>query len=236
MKTDDASAARLRVGGFLPFTGVDYPGALAAVVFCQGCPLRCVYCHNQALLPARGTTRIEWQNVHAHIAARRGLLDAVVFSGGEPLMQRALLPAMQAVKNLGFRIGLHTSGIAPDRLGAILHLLDWVGFDVKASFDDYEKITGVKGSGEKAHESLAMLAVAGIDTEVRTTIWPGVTDVDEVRQFADDINNLGIKTFAVQEARDALSKAPIGGDIFFDSTVKEELGRKFSKFTIRRAA
>ena len=96
MNAISKQAARLRIGGFLPFTSVDYPGALAAVVFCQGCPLQCVYCHNPALLPARAKTHIKWDDVHAHLTERVGLLDAVVFSGGEPLMQKALAPAIEA--------------------------------------------------------------------------------------------------------------------------------------------
>ncbi|MBI3069525.1 MAG: 4Fe-4S cluster-binding domain-containing protein, partial [Betaproteobacteria bacterium] len=75
---------RLRVGGLVPLTTTDYPGRLAAVVFCQGCPWRCGYCHNPHLLPARRTAPIAWHAVRDFLERRRGLLDAVVFSGGEP--------------------------------------------------------------------------------------------------------------------------------------------------------
>lgn len=235
MNADSDPAARLRIGGYQPFTTVDYPGALAAVVFCQGCPLRCVYCHNRDLLPPRGATRIEWREVHAHLARRKGLLDAVVFSGGEPLMQAALLPAMIAAKSLGYRIGLHTSGIAPDRLRAVLPVLDWVGFDVKAPFDKYESTTGIKGSGRKALRSLEILLESGIDVEIRTTVWPGVADRNSIRQIGKVLSRIGASNYVLQEARDPLTNAPMGGDAFADSALVKELGEKFTEFMTRRA-
>ena len=87
----------LRVGGITPFTTIDYPGELAAVLFCQGCPWRCRYCHNGHLLEADDTTLIDWSAVTGFLERRRGLLDAVVFSGGEPTAQRALADAIRKV-------------------------------------------------------------------------------------------------------------------------------------------
>jgi len=229
-------ARSLRIGGFLPFTSVDYPGALAAVIFCQGCPLRCVYCHNRELLPIRRAARTKWEDVCSHLVRRAGLLDAVVFSGGEPLMQRALTPAIALVKKQGFKVGLHTSGIAPDRLSTVLPLLDWVGFDVKTSFDKYEEVTQVKGAGEKVRQSLAILASAGIDIEIRTTIWPRLVDSVEVRNIAEEIAAMGFQNFAIQEARDPQTNMPKGGEIFGDLPIQERLRNTFSEYTIRRAA
>ncbi len=82
-----ARADALRVGGFVPFTSTDYPGALAAVVFCQGCPWRCGYCHNPHLIAARGDDERDFARIVDWLGTRRGLLDAVVFSGGEPTAQ-----------------------------------------------------------------------------------------------------------------------------------------------------
>ena len=93
--------------------------------------------------------------------AASGLLDAVVFSGGEPTLQAGLLDAMLEVRELGFKIGLHTAGMYPQRLAAILPLMDWVGMDVKAPFADYARITGTPGSGERA------LGLARSDSAVR---------------------------------------------------------------------
>ncbi|WP_296755919.1 anaerobic ribonucleoside-triphosphate reductase activating protein, partial [Thiobacillus sp.] len=144
----------LRVGGLTPLSTTDWPGLLAAVVFCQGCPWRCGYCHNPDLIPPRGADEIPWEEVLAFLRRRQGLLDGVVFSGGEPTLQAALPDAMRAARGLGFKIGLHTGGMYPGRLAAVLPLVDWVGLDVKAPFADYAGITGVAESGTRARESL----------------------------------------------------------------------------------
>jgi len=131
-------AAMLEIGGLLPFTTIDYPGKLAAVIFCQGCPWRCGYCHNQHLIPAMSGAAVHWPEIVALLRNRCGLLDAVVFSGGEPTMQAGLPGAISAVRVMGFKVGLHTAGPYPDRLGECLPHLDWVGMDLKAPFDEYE--------------------------------------------------------------------------------------------------
>ena len=160
----------LRVGGLTPLTSIDYPGELAAVVFCQGCPWRCGYCHNPDLLAPRGRHLLPWPLIMDFLRHRQGLLDAVVFSGGEPTLQRALGEAMDEVRALGFRIGLHTAGIYPRRLTALLPRLDWVGLDIKAMPEDYLALTGAPDSGERAWQSLGLLLANGIPMEVRTTL------------------------------------------------------------------
>ncbi|WP_295886335.1 anaerobic ribonucleoside-triphosphate reductase activating protein, partial [uncultured Thiohalocapsa sp.] len=104
------SADQLRLGGLTPLTSLDYPGELAAVVYCRGCPWRCPYCHNADLQDAHGPSEPTWPEVLDFLARRRGLLDAVVFSGGEPTAQRALGAAMAEVRAMGFKVGLHTGG------------------------------------------------------------------------------------------------------------------------------
>ena len=145
---------------------------VSAVLFLQGCPWRCWYCHNPHLLRADLLAQREWADALAFLRRRVGLLDAVVFSGGEPTMQDALADAARQVKELGFRIGLHTGGAYPEKLEAILPLLDWVGFDVKTSFQRYDAVNGVPGSGAKAETSLRLLVDSGVDHECRTTVHP----------------------------------------------------------------
>ena len=136
-----------RVGGLTPFTTIDFPGQLATVVYLQGCPWRCRYCHNGHLLDSGGAAETGWGEVMEFLRQRRGLLDAVVFSGGEPTAQSALPRAVQQVRDLGFRVGLHTSGSYPRRLARLLPALDWVGLDIKALPEDYAALTGVEDSG-----------------------------------------------------------------------------------------
>lgn len=158
----------LRVGGLTRCSAGDYPGKLAAVVYCQGCAWRCGYCHNPELRPARGAGEIAWPAVLAFLERRRGLLDAVVFSGGEPTQQRALAPAMRQVKAMGFLVGLHTAGIVPRRLAEVLPLVDWVAMDVKAPFGEHARVTGVRGSAGRARASRELILASGVAAEFHT--------------------------------------------------------------------
>ncbi|WP_457665356.1 anaerobic ribonucleoside-triphosphate reductase activating protein [Thiolapillus sp.] len=190
----------LRIGGFVPFTSIDYPGKLAAVIFCQGCPWRCDYCHNPHLLPAGSGDLLDWQVVLGELEKRRGFLDAVVFSGGEPTAQQALSRAMKEVSDLGFKIGLHTAGCYPERLDKLLPLLDWVGLDIKDLPKDYPALTRVANSGQQAWKSLKLLLSANIPLQVRTTVHPGIEE-DQVATLCKDLAALGVKNHVLQTCR-----------------------------------
>lgn len=157
----------LKVGGLAPLTTIDYPGKLAAVLFCQGCPWRCHYCHNTRLQSPTADEAIQWPAIVELLDQRRGLLDAVVFSGGEPTAQVALESAIRQVKKMGYLIGLHTAGIYPRRFTRILPLLDWVGLDVKALPENYRTITGITGSGVAAWECVEALLESGVPSQFR---------------------------------------------------------------------
>lgn len=191
----------LHVGGFVPLSATDFPDVLAATVFCQGCPWRCAYCHNPHLLPAGGNDCIRWDDILDFLHRRQGLLDAVVFSGGEPTLQPALPSALREVRSLGYRIGLHTAGMFPSRLKPLLSLVDWVGMDIKAPFTDYGRITGVPGSGEKALASARLILDSGVHYEFRTTVHPKVLDGNDVLRLACALRGLGAKTYALQAFR-----------------------------------
>ncbi|HQT26847.1 MAG TPA: anaerobic ribonucleoside-triphosphate reductase activating protein, partial [Burkholderiales bacterium] len=153
----------IRAGGFTPLSTADYPGCLSAVVFCRGCPWRCGYCHNPHLLDPDFRGGPNWDEILEFLERRKGLLDAVVFSGGEPTLQKRLAGALKEVREMGFRTGLHTSGAFPECLEAVFPYLDWVGMDVKAPFEDYEAITHAKGSGEKARRSVELILESNVE-------------------------------------------------------------------------
>lgn len=198
--TDRAPVA---VGGIAPFTTIDFPGRLAAVVFLQGCPLRCTYCHNPHLIPVRPLSPAQclpWSQVLDWLETRAGLLDGVVFSGGEPLLQRGTGQAVAAVRARGFAVGLHTSGLYPDRLAALLPALDWVGFDIKAPFDDYASVTGVD-VGARVRAALEALLASGIPHELRCTFDPRSLGADAVSRLARELAALGARGLVLQACR-----------------------------------
>ena len=191
----------LQVGGFVPFTTVDYPGHLAAVVFCQGCVWRCRYCHNPHLQPFEGACW-NWDNILALLAERKNFLEAVVFSGGEPTAQSCLPAAMREVKDLGFKIGLHTAGIFPDRLAEVLPLVNWVGLDVKAPFDErYDRITQRKCSFEAPAESLRLVLASGVKYELRTTVHPDLLTPVDLAEVSLSLQSLGAAPTNIQPFR-----------------------------------
>lgn len=229
----------LYLGGLTPLTTTDYPGCLAAVVFCQGCSWRCGYCHNPHLLPRTAPTQLSWHAVRSFLERRRGLLDAVVFSGGEPTLQTPLADAARQVREMGFKVGLHTAGMYPSRLKRLLPLFDWVGLDIKAPFADYEKITRARGSGEKAFASARLVVESGIDYEFRTTVSSSLFSDEDLLRLAHSLAERGVQKYSLQECR------PSGRDdhgfseevsgAYSRDLLYAKIGRLFSRFTLRRA-
>ncbi|MHB1203449.1 MAG: anaerobic ribonucleoside-triphosphate reductase activating protein [Acidithiobacillus sp.] len=192
----------LVLGGVTPLSTIDFPDRLAAVFYTQGCPLRCRYCHNPELWPAQAApATLAWSAVMAWLHRRRGLLDAVVFSGGEPTAQGALGAALAQVRDLGFETALHTAGAYPKRLTEILPLLDWVGLDIKAPFDRYPELTGVPGSGEKAEQALAAVLASGVDYELRTTVHHQLLAPQDLMAVAHNLRSYGVRHWVLQEFR-----------------------------------
>ncbi|MCL2490215.1 MAG: anaerobic ribonucleoside-triphosphate reductase activating protein [Propionibacteriaceae bacterium] len=191
----------LVLAGLARLSTCDWPGKLAATVFLQGCPWRCGYCQNPSLADCATPGATTWAETLAFLFRRRGLLDGVVFSGGEPTRQPGLVDALAQVRGLGFATGLHTAGAYPNRLGAALPLLDWVGLDIKAPPAAYDRITGVKSSADKAFQSLRLVLEAGVDCEVRVTVDPTSHTGDDICQLVELLQSAGAHSIVLQEAR-----------------------------------
>jgi len=198
-----ALAARdLAIAGLVPLSTVDWPGMLVATVFCQGCPWDCAYCQNAGLIDPTLPGVADWEEaVEPLLARRRGLLDGVVFTGGEATRQAALPAAMRRVRDLGFAVGLHTSGAYPRRLAEVLPLVDWVGLDIKALPEDYGEVTGGPAGGGRAWEALRMVLDAGVAHEVRLTVHPGSPQAASAVEIARRLRAAGVRALALQDAR-----------------------------------
>lgn len=216
------------VGGLVPFSTVDWPGQLAAVVFISGCPWRCHYCHNVELQTR--AARYDWREVRAFLETRKGLLDAVVFSGGEPLSEPRLPAMIRDVKRMGYRVGLHTAGIYPLRLADVLRHLDWVGMDIKADAKGYDDITGRRDSQRPALACLTQLLSAGLDFECRITWHPDWLDESRLMALARELARRGVRQFAVQAARVAPG-APVARAL--SNQAQGELRQAFQEFSYR---
>ena len=195
------------VGGFVPFTTIDYPKKMSAVIFLQGCPWRCIYCSNAQLFEFRRATENDkqnWEYILTVLRKRTKILDAVVFSGGEATAQAdEIITAIEDIHKFAphFKIGLHTNGCFPENIKKITPYIDWFGFDIKAPCKKYYDITKVKGSGEQAFESLTYLLSQKKDLEVRTTADPTILTKDDIIEIAKTITQMGVKKYAIQKYR-----------------------------------
>lgn len=145
---------------------------------------------------------------------------------------------MAAVKAMGFRIGLHTGGMYPERLHKLLPWLDWVGFDVKAPFSCYDRINGC-GGGESARDSIRLLLDAGVDVEFRTTCHAHLLSADDLRRMADELAELGVSQWILQPFRpqgcvnEVLLAVPTAG--FPDSELLALLSTRLGRVELRAA-
>lgn len=231
-RTDDPVV----VGGFTPLTTLDYPGELAAVVFLQGCPWRCGYCQNTDLIARKNSSVIPWSDVIKLLEKRIGLLDAVVFSGGEPTMHSGLAEAMRQIKSMGYKIGLHSAGIYPDRLNKLLPLIDWIGLDIKSTKQDYAHITGVRGSGDSAWKSAKLVIESGVSYEFRTTAHPDMLSEEQLLALTDELTKLGAKNYVIQQCviKYCLDEARrVSWKNRPDGIFINQLSDKFDRFSIR---
>lgn len=200
---NDDGARSVTVAGLVRMSSVDWPGRLVATVFLQGCPWRCGYCHNPDLIDPRLPGVMGWPEVLEFLGRRRGLLDGVVLTGGEPTRSAGLLAAVRDVRDLGFAVGLHTGGAFPSRVAALLaeDAVDWVGLDIKALPEDYPDVVGRPGSGERAWRTLDVVLASGVEHEVRTTIHPGSPATRRLVELAGRLRDAGVRSYAVQQAR-----------------------------------
>jgi len=227
----------LRVGGITPLSTVDYPGQLACVLFCQGCPWQCTYCHNTHLIPANVPGTIDWPSVEDFLQTRIGLLDAVVFSGGEPTAQPAIVAAAAFAHGMGFKVGVHSSGAYPERLSLLLPYCDWVGLDIKTSDDLYAQLTGSPLAASQVWQSLDRILRRGLPYEVRTTVHWDLLTPSRLLQLAQRLHERGVQHYAVQlcQTRHGAAKAlsPNKLDHENEQFIRQHIAPLFKTFELR---
>ena len=213
----------MKVAGLVPFTTIDFPERLAGVVFFQGCPLKCPYCHNPNLQDFNKEESISWKDVLAFFSERKKRLDGVVLSGGEPLMQPDILKAVQEIKVLGFQVAIHTSGIYPQKMKELLPYINWVGLDIKAPRGKYHILSGIERVSTAVFETLKILSDSDIVFEVRTTLDPNHLTIDDVYLLASELKEYRIPQFALQKYRTFPGDKNPPSQSIIDSFFEDEL-------------
>lgn len=175
----------MKISGLQKMTLLDYPGKIACTVFLGGCNFRCPYCHNSEILDGNAPELMRKEELLAFLASRRGLLDAVCISGGEPTMQPDLPELLAQIKAMGFLTKLDTNGSRPEVLKELVsrNLLDYVAMDIKNSPARYSQTIGVPWKQDKIEESIRFLAEEHIDYELRTTVISQLHDFQSVEEM-----------------------------------------------------
>ena len=193
----------MNICGLQKLSMVDYPGKLAATVFTGGCNLRCPFCHN-ALLVTRlsESPQLDRNQVLSFLKSRKGLLDAVVLSGGEPLLHSGAGDFLAAVKDMGYLVKLDTNGCYPRVLEAIAQrqLVDYVAMDIKNSREKYAATVGVPGFDlASIEESIQIIRESGVDYEFRTTAvreFHSAADFAAIGQWLHGSKNYYLQNFS----------------------------------------
>lgn len=221
----------MEIHGFNKTTLLDYPGHVAATVFTGGCNFRCPFCHNGDLvLNPESQPMVPEEEVLAHLKKRRGILEGVCITGGEPALQPDLPEFIGKIRELGCLVKLDTNGYRPQVLRQLLEegMLDYVAMDIKASPDNYQKAAGCPGLDfSRIEESIALLKSCKIPYEFRTTVVQGLHTVQEF----DAIGRLleGSRTYYLQAFRESENVIQEGFRAFPEQ-IMEEIREKAGKY------
>ena len=217
----------MHIHGLQKLSMVDFPGKIAATVFTGGCNLRCPFCHN-ALLVTRlvESPRIETEEVLRFLRSRKGLLDGVVLTGGEPLLQADAADFLTEIKKMGFAVKLDTNGCYPQALATILESgsVDYVAMDIKNSREKYATSVGVPGFDlTPVEESIRLLMNGKTDYEFRTTVVRQLHDGDDIENIGRWIH--GAKRYFLQNFEDSGNLIGDGFTGFSEEEIRVLSGR-----------
>lgn len=189
------------IGGLHKLSLIDYPGKLSAVIFTRGCNFRCPYCHNPELIESNGGDFIEEDKILSFLDERKGKLDGVVLTGGEPTLQSEIVEFLERIKRLGFFVKLDTNGSYPERIKELIDrkLLDYIAMDIKAPLYKYNRTTLTSIDTERIVESIHLIMNSGIDYEFRTTVVRSLLSRDDFPKIGEMIKSA--KLFVLQEFR-----------------------------------
>ncbi len=170
------------VSGLVKSSLIDYPGHIALVIFTPGCNLDCFYCHNRHLLESLEPI-MAFEDVLVFLEKRKGLLDGVVFTGGEPTLYPDLSKYMKMIQSMGYKIKLDTNGHHPEVVQQLIQdqVLDYIAIDYKAPAYLYSQIAGIYADARKVQETIQIVHESALDYEVRTTVVPQLTLTDLIQ-------------------------------------------------------
>lgn len=216
----------MRISGLQKLTLLDFPQVMSCIVFTHGCNFRCPFCHNSSLVQGEYEDGISTEEVLSFLEKRKSLLDGVVITGGEPLIQKGIEGFIKQVKDLGYLVKLDTNGTNPDLLKKLVDakLVDYVAMDIKNSPEEYFKASGTEMFFEKIAESKDFLLQGTVPYEFRTTVVKGIHTKEGLIALAKWIK--GADKYFLQQYKDSGSILnPEGLSAFNEDEMKEFLSQ-----------
>ena len=189
------------IKGLQKLTLIDYLGKIACTIFTFGCNFRCRYCHNPELVFDNGAKPIQEREIFKFLSERKGFLDGVCVTGGEPTLHEDLPHFLAKIKGMSFLTKLDTNGTNPKMLEYLIDegLLDYIAMDIKAPLEKYEKVVRVKVNEENIKRSINLIKESGINYEFRTTVVPELLNKDDILAIGRWLQ--GAKRFYIQQFR-----------------------------------
>lgn len=194
----------MKISGFQKMTLLDFPGKVACTIFTFGCNLRCPFCHNASLVLGGATESHTEEEILSYLEKRKGLLDGVCITGGEPLLQSDIRDFIKKIKALGYAVKLDTNGCYPEKLKALVNdgLVDYVAMDIKNCLDEYGKTVGIKDfDTAPIKESIEFLVNGNVEFEFRTTVVKELHSTNGIKALAEEIK--GAKRYFLQSFVDS---------------------------------
>lgn len=192
------------LNGFQKMTLLDFPGRVACTLFAGGCNFRCPFCHNAGLVIGQEREIYEEEEILDYLKKRKGLLDGVCITGGEPLLRTDIKEFIVKIKELGYSVKLDTNGSRPEKLRELIDegLLDYVAMDVKSSMERYGKAVGIEDfDTTEIEESIDLLLEGRADYEFRTTVVKPLHRVEDIENLCKRIK--GAKRYFLQNFVDS---------------------------------
>lgn len=189
----------MRIGGLQPTSLVDYPGTVSSVVFTVGCNFRCPYCHNAELVYETPERIIDEEEVFGFLESHRGVLPAVVVTGGEPTMHEDLPQFLARLRAMGFLVKLDSNGTHPKMLKDIVSAgsVQYIAMDIKAPLAHYSRSVGAAVNTDAIQESVAFLREGMVDYEFRTTVVRSQLTPEDIMQIGKEIQ--GARRYYLQQ-------------------------------------
>jgi len=217
----------MKIGGFQKTSLLDFPDKISAIIWTMDCNFRCPFCYNKQIVLGEAN-RIPDEEIFSFLEKRKGLLEGLVISGGEPLLQDDIISFAEKVKKLGYPIKLDTNGSCPEKLKELIDkkLVDYIAMDVKAPKNKYNELTGTKTDISKIEESIEIIKSDAPDYEFRTTFVPNLLKKEDIVEIAKWLD--GAKRFYLQQFKNETpliffklnSFAPYSKE-YFDETLNE---------------